>query len=68
MLIPAYELVPNDRYTDHQYAVFWSADAANASVRHAHVSRRILQPVGMWETFVLPDYNQTDDDGHDMSA
>ncbi|GJE93615.1 BNR repeat-containing protein [Phanerochaete sordida] len=50
----------------YQYAVFWTADPANASIRHASVSRRDLKSASSWETFTLPDYNQTDDDGHDV--
>ena len=52
----------------YQYAVFWVADATNASIRHASVSRRNLKTSSAWETFTLPDYNQTDDDGHDVSV
>lgn len=52
----------------YQYAVFWTADATNMSVRHASVSRRNLKTASVWETFTLPDYNQTDDDGHDVSV
>lgn len=50
----------------YQYAVFWTADPANESVRHASVSRRSIQAPTDWETFTLPDYDQTDDDGHDV--
>lgn len=48
-----------------QYAVHYLTDAANASVRHPAVSRRKLA-AGAWETFTLEDYDQTEDDGHDM--
>lgn len=54
-------LIPRIGY---QYAVFYVEDVANASVRHPSVSRRAL--TGAWETFIMSDYNQTDDDGHDM--
>lgn len=54
-------------FNGYQYSVFWVADASNASVRHASVSRRTIAPQsGDWETFVLQDYNQTSDDGHDV--
>ncbi|KAI0337868.1 hypothetical protein BDW22DRAFT_1339134 [Trametopsis cervina] len=53
-------------FNNYQYAVFWQAEAANNSIRHASISRRALEPSGQWETFVLPDYDQTDDDGHDI--
>lgn len=52
-------------FNGYQYAVWWVADAGNAYVRHATVSRRPI-PSGSWESFALTDYNQTDDDGHDM--
>lgn len=55
-------------FPDYQYAVFWAASATNASVRHANVARRSLKPSGKWESFALTDYNQTEDDGHDMWA
>ena len=50
----------------YQYSVFWTPNPANESVRHASVSRRNLQASTSWETFTLPDYDQTDDDGHDV--
>ncbi len=50
----------------YQYAVFWTADASNTSVRHPSVSRRGLQGSSGWETFTLSDYDGTDDDGHDV--
>ncbi|KAA1470785.1 hypothetical protein DENSPDRAFT_858561 [Dentipellis sp. KUC8613] len=63
-------------FNDYQYAVFWVADTANASVRHPSMSRRALtskkrsvensSPSGNWETFTFTDYNQTEDDGHDI--
>lgn len=56
----------------YQYAVAWAASLTNASVRHATVSRRPLHtPRGgarSWESLILSDYNQTEDDGHDMSG
>ncbi|KAH7918465.1 hypothetical protein BV22DRAFT_1076219 [Leucogyrophana mollusca] len=56
-------------YNGYQYAVHWVADAANVSVRYACVSRRALTGAsgsGDWETLTLTDYEQTDDDGHDI--
>ncbi|KAI0694041.1 hypothetical protein BC835DRAFT_1033933 [Cytidiella melzeri] len=53
-------------FNNYQYAVFWTADVANTSIRQASVSRRSLKPVSSWETFKLTDYNQTEDDGHDV--
>ncbi|KIJ67199.1 hypothetical protein HYDPIDRAFT_127044 [Hydnomerulius pinastri MD-312] len=54
-------------FNGFQYAVHWTADTANVSVRHASISRRPIVPEsGAWETFTLMDYNQTDDDGHDI--
>jgi len=54
-------------FNGYQYAVFWVPDTINASVRHASVSRRAITPQeGDWETFVMQDYNQTSDDGHDI--
>lgn len=52
-------------YNGFQYAVLWVATPSNASVRHAGIRRRPL-PDGDWEGFEFQDYNQTDDDGHDM--
>ena len=52
----------------YQYAVFWTPSPANASVRHACVSRRDLRARSAWETFTLTDYDQTDDDGHNVYA
>ena len=55
----------------YQYAAFWITDAVNASVRHPSLSRRTLSTSvnasdPSWETFTFTDYNQTEDDGHDM--
>lgn len=54
----------------YQYAAFWLADTSNSSVRHPSVSRRDLSAdpssPGEWDTFTFMDYNQTEDDGHDM--
>ncbi|KAF8063369.1 hypothetical protein FPV67DRAFT_1506236 [Lyophyllum atratum] len=58
-------------FNGYQYALFWVADSANSSVRHASVSRRPLhrgQRSGDWESFILTDYNQTEDDGHDITS
>ena len=53
-------------FNGFQYAVLW-VPTANASVRHAAIRRRAL-PDGAWEGFEFTDYDQTDDDGHDMYA
>lgn len=56
-------------FNSYQYAVFWATFPANTSVRHATVSRRALRGNGLsgsWESLTLTDYNQTEDDGHDM--
>ena len=52
----------------YQYAVFWTNDAVNTSIRHPSISRRSLKESreAQFQTFTLLDYNQTDDDGHDM--
>lgn len=51
-------------FNGFQYAVLW-VPTANSSVRNAAIRRRSL-PDGDWQGFVFTDYNQTDDDGHDM--
>ncbi|THH14195.1 hypothetical protein EW146_g6107 [Bondarzewia mesenterica] len=53
-------------FKEYQYAVFWLADASNSSIRHPSVSRRSLANSSNWETFTFMDYNQTEDDGHDI--
>ncbi|KAI0085218.1 hypothetical protein BDY19DRAFT_452721 [Irpex rosettiformis] len=53
-------------FNNYQYAVFWTASTTNASIRQANVARRSLNPSGKWQSFVLTDYNQTEDDGHDV--
>lgn len=53
-------------FNGYQYAVFWTPDSVNASVRHVTVSRRELKGNLAWESFTLADYNQTADDGHSM--
>ncbi|KDQ57950.1 hypothetical protein JAAARDRAFT_34765 [Jaapia argillacea MUCL 33604] len=55
-------------FNGYQYAVFWVADTTNTSIRHASISRRSLDPTPatIWETFTFTDYNQTEDDGHDV--
>lgn len=51
----------------YQYAAFYVDDANNASVRHPSLARRALSGQSTaWESFSLMDYNQTDDDGHDV--
>ena len=56
-------------FLGYQYAAFYVTDAANASVRHPSLSRRALSGAKKdWETFSFLDYNQTEDDGHDMYA
>ncbi|KAJ3778118.1 hypothetical protein FB446DRAFT_679990 [Lentinula raphanica] len=51
-------------FNGFQYAVLW-VPTDNSSVRNAAIRRRSL-PDGDWEGFVFIDYNQTDDDGHDI--
>ncbi|CAL1702651.1 unnamed protein product [Somion occarium] len=53
-------------FNGYQYAVFYEVDALNTSVRHPRISRRSLSTSSGWETFSLSDYNQTEDDGHDI--
>jgi len=55
-------------FNGYQYGVCWVPNSSNSSVRHASVARRALsQPApSAWETITLADYNQTDDDGHDI--
>ncbi|KAJ8095139.1 hypothetical protein AAF712_006877 [Marasmius tenuissimus] len=49
-----------------QYASAWIVSEGNTSVRNAAISRRELtDESGEWETLILTDYNQTEDDGHD---
>jgi hypothetical protein len=55
----------------YQYAVFYDAEtSANESVRFVSVARRALgagaEKSGEWEKFVLRDYSQTEDDGHNV--
>ncbi|KAI0631533.1 hypothetical protein C8Q77DRAFT_1127375 [Trametes polyzona] len=54
-------------FNGYQYAAFYVNDAANASVRHPSLARGALkgQKTG-WESFSFTDYNQTEDDGHDI--
>lgn len=54
-------------FNGFQYAVLWTVAPSNISVRHATVSRRPLQS-DHWESLTLTDYDQTEDDGHDMWA
>ncbi|OSC98641.1 hypothetical protein PYCCODRAFT_1439153 [Trametes coccinea BRFM310] len=54
-------------FNGYQYAAFYVVDASNASVRHPSLARRPLKgPKTTWESFSFTDYNQTDDDGHDI--
>ncbi|KAI0051294.1 hypothetical protein FA95DRAFT_1534756 [Auriscalpium vulgare] len=54
-------------FDGYQYAAAWVADSTNSSVRHATLSRRSLSESSSgWQTFTFTDYNQTEDDGHDM--
>lgn len=58
-----------DDVQGYQYAAYYISDSLNASVRHPSLARRAL--VGndtAWESFSFLDYNQTEDDGHDMCA
>lgn len=55
----------------YQYAVFYINDVSNSSIRHPSVSRRALagglsNTPSRWDSFVLEDYAQTEDDGHDV--
>ncbi len=50
-----------------QYAAYYISDALNTSVRHPALARRALNGTNKaWESFSFTDYNQTEDDGHDM--
>ncbi|KAG6828246.1 hypothetical protein H0H92_008680 [Tricholoma furcatifolium] len=50
-------------FNGYQYAAFWLTDSTNVSIRHATISRRMLKNGnGKWESAVLNDYNQTEDD------
>ncbi|KAI0665592.1 hypothetical protein C8Q78DRAFT_986159 [Trametes maxima] len=54
-------------FNGYQYAAFYVNDAANASVRHPSLARRALKGQNTtWESFSFTDYNQTEDDGHDI--
>ncbi|KAH9895855.1 hypothetical protein C8Q73DRAFT_689790 [Cubamyces lactineus] len=54
-------------FNGYQYAAFYVDDANNASVRHPSLARRaLLGQSTAWESFSFMDYNQTDDDGHDV--
>ncbi|TBU45349.1 hypothetical protein BD309DRAFT_1017869 [Dichomitus squalens] len=54
-------------FNGYQYAAFYVSDASNASVRHPSLARRALTGSNItWETFSFLDYNQTDDDGHNI--
>ncbi|KIJ31449.1 hypothetical protein M422DRAFT_185901 [Sphaerobolus stellatus SS14] len=58
-------------FNGYQYAVFYGSDATATATtpRHVSVARRSLASLAsqaQWETLTLTDYNQTDDDGHDI--
>ncbi|KAI8995242.1 hypothetical protein BD414DRAFT_506060 [Trametes punicea] len=54
-------------FNGYQYAAFYVADSSNSSVRHPSLARRALKGhETAWESFSFTDYNQTDDDGHDI--
>ncbi|TFK51516.1 hypothetical protein OE88DRAFT_1680346 [Heliocybe sulcata] len=55
-------------FGSYQYAVHYVPDTANASVRHPSLSRRTLSDSGTgdWVTATFADYDQTDDDGHNI--
>ncbi|KAI0364621.1 hypothetical protein BV20DRAFT_974177 [Pilatotrama ljubarskyi] len=56
-------------FKGYQYAAFYVNDASNASVRHPSLGRRALKGHNTaWETFSFTDYNQTEDDGHDVMS
>ncbi|EPQ53231.1 hypothetical protein GLOTRDRAFT_140106 [Gloeophyllum trabeum ATCC 11539] len=52
----------------YQYAVHYLPSTTNASVRHPALSRRALDgsSSGPWQTATFADYDQTDDDGHNI--
>lgn len=51
----------------YQYAAYYVSDVANVSVRHPTLARRAFGGENKaWESFSFMDYNQTEDDGHDM--
>ena len=53
----------------YQYAAYYISDTTNASVRYPSLARRALAGENTaWDSFSLLDYNQTEDDGHDMYA
>ncbi|KAI0739434.1 hypothetical protein C8Q80DRAFT_1274495 [Daedaleopsis nitida] len=54
-------------FNGYQYAAYYVTDMANTSVRHPSLARRALKgEVTTWESFSFTDYNQTEDDGHDV--
>ncbi|KZT20695.1 hypothetical protein NEOLEDRAFT_1140404 [Neolentinus lepideus HHB14362 ss-1] len=55
-------------FGSYQYAVHYLPSAVNASVRHPSLSRRSLNSsgAGNWITATFTDYNQIDDDGHNI--
>ncbi|KAH8109066.1 hypothetical protein DFH11DRAFT_1516044 [Phellopilus nigrolimitatus] len=58
-------------FNGFQYAAYYDASTStNTSIRHVSVARRDLSSStssnATWEKLVLTDYNQTDDDGHDI--
>ncbi|CDO73884.1 hypothetical protein BN946_scf185016.g41 [Trametes cinnabarina] len=54
-------------FNGYQYAAYYVADAQNVSVRHPSLARRALKGYDTaWDSFSFTDYNQTDDDGHDV--
>ncbi|KAI0070434.1 hypothetical protein K474DRAFT_1608722 [Panus rudis PR-1116 ss-1] len=55
-------------FNGYQYAAFYEPDSANTSVHHPTFSRRSVKgrSASKWEKFTLSDYNQTEDDGHDV--
>ncbi|KAJ3554747.1 hypothetical protein NM688_g2946 [Phlebia brevispora] len=57
-------------FNGFQYAVFWVPDSSNASMRYASISRRCIDRTAAcnsdWETFILTDYAETQDDGHNV--
>ncbi|KAH9933964.1 uncharacterized protein BXZ73DRAFT_46129 [Epithele typhae] len=54
-------------FNGYQYAAFYVPDASNTSIRHPSLSRRALAGAAKnWETFSFTEYNQTDDDGHNV--
>ncbi|GJJ14379.1 hypothetical protein Clacol_008643 [Clathrus columnatus] len=58
-------------FNGYQYSVFYGSTptATETTPRHVSIARRTLtsdEDEGPWEIITFSDYNQTDDDGHDI--